>query len=50
MMRQQAHTQGYEQIGDWSIATRGGGWVTQDDYLCEELGEKTTLQVRNDQI
>ena len=27
---------GYEQIRDWSTATRGGGWVAKDDSLCGE--------------
>jgi len=32
-----------EQIGAWSTATRGGGWV-KDDCLCGVQGEKTPFQ------
>ena len=35
---------GYERRGAWSTATRGGGWVTEDDCLCGVQDEKTTLQ------
>ena len=36
--------QRYEQIGDWSTATRGGGWVAKDDCLGGVQDKKTTFQ------
>jgi len=41
---------GYEQIGAWSTATRGGRRVAKDDCLCGVQGEKTTLQAERPNI
>ena len=35
---------GYEEIGAWSTATRGGRRIAKDDCLCRVQYEKTTLQ------